>query len=228
VKRILILGATGLLGHRLYFDLGKEFQVYGSVRSLSPQMVKVFSDHPGKLHAGIDVLAPNALEKLIADVNPDVVINAVGLIKQHKSLATDMIELNGWLPWKIQQILADQGGRLIHFSTDCVFKGDKGQYTEPDFPDATDIYGRSKALGEIWDQDNALVLRTSIIGRELQNHLSLVDWFVGQAPGSVVQGFQGAIYSGLPTHTVSKFLVNLIKLAPETQWALSPILRSNR
>lgn len=215
MKRVLILGATGLLGHRLFMDLGKEFQVIGSVRQLSPKMSDLFSQFPGEIRTGVDVLMPGQLEKLVSDTRPDVVINAVGLVKQQKSTPTHMIELNAWLPWKIQQILEEKGGRLIHVSTDCVFRGDRGDYHETDLPDAQDIYGRSKALGEILDQPNVLTLRTSIIGRELQNHMSLVDWFMGRPQGETVKGFQGAVYSGFPTHSLAKVLRDLIKLAPQ-------------
>jgi dTDP-4-dehydrorhamnose reductase len=206
------------LGHRLYMDLSKEkeFQVFATVRGELPSHLSaLFGEYPGTVLSGVDVLVPDKLEVLVDELRPDYVINAVGLIKQHKCLATEMIRLNSWLPWHIQQILQKKGGRFIHFSTDCVFRGDQGNYAEQVTPDVTDIYGRSKALGEIADQTNTLCLRTSIIGRELKNHLSLVDWFLGQPVGAALHGYQGAIYTGLPTHSVAKFLVNVIKLAPE-------------
>jgi dTDP-4-dehydrorhamnose reductase len=122
------------------------------------------------------------------------------------------IALNALLPHALEEMVEQWGGWLIHFSTDCVFKGDRGAYTEEDPSDATDWYGRTKAMGEVLG-NNALTLRTSIIGRELQGHRSLVDWLLSQE-GSAVNGFTRAIYSGITTREMVNVVDLLIRERP--------------
>ncbi|HEU4455545.1 MAG TPA: sugar nucleotide-binding protein, partial [Longimicrobium sp.] len=150
------------------------------------------------------------LGEALKAARPDVVVNAVGAIKQ-KDLYAAMDEtfyLNAVLP-HLLPLLAPQA-RVIHVSTDCVFRGDRGGYTEADAPDAEDLYGRSKAAGEI-GYGRHLTLRTSIIGFETSAaHLGLVSWFLSQPPGSTLRGFTRAIYSGLPTVTLARTIRGLI------------------
>lgn len=139
----------------------------------------------------------------------DVVINCIGLIKQHDVAKqhVEAIEINALLPHKIAQLCDRVGARLIHFSTDCVFDGKAGNYLETDLPTATDLYGKSKCLGEV-DYGQHITLRTSIIGHELKSSVSLIDWFLNQK--GFVRGFSKAVFSGLPTAYVAKVLEDYV------------------
>jgi dTDP-4-dehydrorhamnose reductase len=198
--KILILGGTGMLGHRLWIELSRNHEVIAAIRGGSPFTKLKSISVP-------DVQDCAALEKLIQDFLPDVVINCIGLIKQAGEYENTIlnIELNALLPNRLAKICKNHGSRLILFSTDCVFSGKKGLYKEIDFADADDVYGRTKKLGEIDDMENVLTLRTSIIGRELRGKASLVEWFLAQE-NKQVKGFTKAIFSGFPTKTIAKIL----------------------
>lgn len=204
-KKILILGANGMLGgslHRYFTDT--ENSVVGTVRSNST--LKQLADMGFEnIISGIDVTDYEVLENTIFELNPDYVFNCVGLIKQlsQSKLPVPAIVINSLLPHKLAEICTKYDSRLVHFSTDCVFSGSTGGYIESSLPDATDLYGRSKLLGEV-SYDKHLTLRTSIIGHELNSNVSLVDWFLSQT--DTVKGFSNAIFSGLPTCYVAEFL----------------------
>lgn len=160
--------------------------------------------------AGIDVLDHDSLVQLFGRTQPDVVINCVGLIKQFASSKDPLVALplNSMFPHRLARLAAIRNTRVIHVSTDCVFAGDRGMYTEDCKADAEDLYGVSKHLGEIVDYDNAVTLRTSIIGRELASNNSLVDWFLAQE-GSV-KGYTKAIFSGLPTCELASVIKDVV------------------
>ena len=122
------------------------------------------------------------------------------------------IPVNAVLPHRLARLCALAGARLIHLSTDCVFAGDKGMYREDDLPDAQDVYGRTKLLGEV-DYPHALTLRTSIIGHELASHHSLVCWFLSQH--GPVRGYSQAIFSGLPTVEIARVIDKYVLDRPE-------------
>lgn len=156
----------------------------------------------------------DAIDSLLDRLRPSVVINCVGIIK-HRPAASESIAsitLNSLLPHRLAQTLSSWQGRLIHISTDCVFDGIRGSYTEEDATNAVDLYGRSKALGETV-RSNSLTLRTSIIGRELRSHNSLLDWFLSQNHGSVA-GYRRALWSGVTTNHLADLIVSLIALGP--------------
>jgi dTDP-4-dehydrorhamnose reductase len=205
-KKILVIGANGMLGGSIfrYFSRQDDFEVLGTLRSQSNQQ-QLLSMGFANTVAGIDVNDTAALEGVFSNFQPDVVFNCVGLIKQlaASKKAVPAIEINALLPHRLAELASHHGGKLIHFSTDCVFSGAAGMYQEQDTPDASDIYGRSKLLGEV-DYSPHLTLRTSIIGHELNSNVSLVDWFLSQQ-GSV-KGFSKAFFSGLPTIFVAKFV----------------------
>lgn len=203
--KIIVIGATGMLGYSIFSNLSEspDLEVFGTVRSLEG-LDKKFSTFD-KLINNVDVKDFQTLENALNRVKPDVVINCIGLIKQHSvsKRHVEAIEINALLPHKIAQLCDSMNAKLIHFSTDCVFDGKTGNYLESDLPTATDLYGKSKCLGEV-DYSNHLTLRTSIIGHELKSSVSLVDWFLSQS-GSV-KGFSRAIFSGLPTAYIAKLL----------------------
>jgi len=142
----------------------------------------------------------------LASIQPDIVINCIGLIKQ-LPLAGDplsAITINAQLPHRLSLICRTSHARLIHISTDCVFNGRKGMYVESDMSDAEDLYGRTKYLGEVSYRPHCITLRTSIIGHELKGKLGLVEWFLAQE--EKVNGFTKAIYSGFPTIELSRVI----------------------
>ena len=205
-KKMLILGANGMLGGSLfrYFTTDTDHNVTGTVRSerALEQLSHLGFDN---VINNVDVNNYELLEKTISKLEPDYVFNCIGLIKQlsQSKLPVSAIEINSLLPHKIAEMCNKHDSKLIHFSTDCVFNGVTGGYIETSLPDATDIYGRSKLLGEV-DYDNHLTLRTSIIGHEIESNVSLVDWFLSQSDS--VKGFSKAIFSGLPTCYIAEFL----------------------
>lgn len=185
-----------------------DWAVYGTIRSDSSK--KFFPvDIANNLLSGIDVEQYDSLLQAYAQVRPDVVINCIGLIKKFMDEEDPLhaISVNAALPHRLAKLCAVSGARLIHMSTDCVFSGEKGNYTELDVSDATDLYGKSKFLGEV-NYPNALTIRTSIIGRELQSANGLIGWFLSQE-GSC-QGFRRAIFSGFPTVVLAEIVREII------------------
>ncbi|PUE60798.1 NAD(P)-dependent oxidoreductase [Limnohabitans curvus] len=204
--RLLVLGATGMLGNAVLrlFTQSKGYQVFGSVRSSAVRQLLPIDLHPN-IFTGVDVENIDSLTHLFAVVHPDVVINCVGLVKQLAEADDPLaaIPINALLPHRLARLCEVAGARLVHMSTDCVFSGAKGNYVESDLPDAYDLYGRSKLLGEV-DYPNAITLRTSIIGHELAGNRSLIDWFLSQT--GAVQGYKNAIFSGLPTVEIARII----------------------
>lgn len=205
--RILVLGASGMLGHTVYRVIGEDPQneVIGTLRSewANRHLPKRANS---RIIAGIDVESPDQLVSAFAEARPDVVINCVGVVKQLQSAHDPLITIpiNSILPHRLANIAAAAGARLIHVSTDCVFTGAKGGYLESDAPDALDLYGRTKLLGEV-DRPNAITLRTSIIGPELENGATgLVGWFLAQQ--GKVKGFSKAVFSGFPTVALARII----------------------
>ncbi len=210
MKRILILGAYGMLGHKLLhvLDESPDCEVLATCRvrhTAGERFEKRFG------HLIIDGVTAQNLEsisKTIDSFRPDVLVNCIGIIKQLKEAKDPIpsIEINALFPHRLQKICVETGVRLVHMSTDCVFDGQRGSYTEDDCPSPRDLYGRTKLLGEIIDPP-ALTLRTSIIGHELSRGASLLDWFLSQK--SPVNGFTRAIYTGLPTVVMARVIKTL-------------------
>jgi dTDP-4-dehydrorhamnose reductase len=213
--KILVVGASGMLGSAMFRVLSAdpEHETYGSIRSTAalPHFAPPLAS---RLITGIDVESPDALHQLFSRIRPDIVINCVGLIKQ-LALADDplvALPINAILPHRLARICDLVGARLVHISTDCVFSGRQGNYKETDHPDADDLYGRSKLLGEV-DYPNAITLRTSIIGEELDSAHGLVGWFLSQQKG--VKGYTRAIFSGLPTFELARVISEFVLPRPE-------------
>lgn len=205
--KVLVLGATGMLGSVVFKQLVEDdrYEVRGTLRS--PGGLKYFTqqqqDH---LIPNVDVLNSDDLIVLLSKVKPDVVINCVGLIKQFSSAKDPLAALpvNSLLPHRLLKLCELIGARLVQISTDCVFSGKKGLYSEADVSDAEDLYGKSKYIGEIHDSTQAITLRTSIIGHELNSSNSLIDWFLAQQ--GAVKGYTKAIFSGLPTIELARII----------------------
>lgn len=205
-QKILVLGATGMLGNAVfrYFAKHTGHDVVGSVRSLNSAK-SLPTDVQSRIVAGGSVEDPDMLARLLDRVLPTMVVNCVGLVKQLEDGQDPLsaIPINSVLPHRLARLCALAGARLVHLSTDCVFSGKKGMYTEADIPDAYDVYGRTKLLGEI-DYPHAITLRTSIIGHELSGANSLIGWFLSQQ--GKVRGFNKAIFSGLPTVEIARII----------------------
>jgi dTDP-4-dehydrorhamnose reductase len=212
--RIMILGASGMLGHKLVQILTRQHDVVAAFRDSSR-----WAGHPvfgrAACVSGVDASHFDSVARAIAQARPKAVINAVGLIKQLQMAKEPLptITLNSLFPHQLAALCRDAGARLIHISTDCVFSGLRGSYTEQDLPDPVDLYGRSKLLGEL-ASPGCLTLRTSIIGRELAGGHGLVEWFLANR-GRQVSGYTHAIYSGLTTTVLSETIEWLIGHHPE-------------
>ena len=198
--RVLVLGATGMLGHKLVQVLAAsdDLDVHAAARR---PVADAWQAQRITFHAAPDLASgSHAVAQLIETCAPDVIVNAVGAIKQRDlySHVDATYYINGVLPHLLAQFASMRNARVIHFSTDCVFQGDRGNYTEADRPDVEDLYGRSKAMGEI-DYGPHLTIRTSIVGFELSGHQGLLGWFLRQPRGSKLAGYTKAIFSGLPT-----------------------------
>lgn len=208
--RVLILGASGMLGNAIFrlFSESDGFYVVGTVRS--ERSKRFFPESlQSALISGVDVENVDNLMRVVGEMSPDVVINCVGLVKQLAEADDPLaaIPINSLLPHRLAHLCAVAGARFIHMSTDCVFSGSKGMYTEIDISDAKDLYGRSKFLGEV-DYPNAITVRTSIIGHELDGARSLVGWFLSQT--GTVRGFRRAVFSGLPTVEIARLIRDCI------------------
>jgi dTDP-4-dehydrorhamnose reductase len=208
---ILIFGATGMLGHAVFQVLSsdKRLKVFGTIRSESSEKL-FFPALADNLISNVDIESDDCLKKAFEISRPDVVINCIGIIKQlsDAKVVLKTIPINTLLPHRLAALTKVFGSRLILVSTDCVFSGAKGNYSETDFPDCDDLYGRSKLLGEITDNDHVLTIRTSIIGHELRGGHSLVNWFLSQIDSA--QGYTQAIFSGLPTNELAKIILDCI------------------
>ncbi len=216
--KVLVLGVTGMLGSMLFRYLSQDdkLEVWGSLRN--PDACRYFPQSlQQRLISQIDVLDEALLEDMIARIQPTVVINCVGIIKQLAEAEDPLVVLpiNAMFPHRLQRICSAHAARLIHISTDCVFSGSKGMYREQDLSDAEDLYGKSKYIGELHNNSNAITLRTSIIGHELASKNTLIEWFLAQS-GSI-KGYTRAIFSGLPTVELSHVIKDFVLPKPELQ-----------
>lgn len=212
--RVLVLGASGMLGVAMLrvFAKSEGYTAIGAVRSVSRQLAAIADG--ASFVVGLDAESSDSLARIFAESRPDVVINAVGLIKQLAAgnAVASAVPINTLLPHRLQKLAEIAGARLIHVSTDCVFSGAKGGYLESDKADAVDVYGLSKYLGEV-AAPNVVTLRTSIIGHELASKRGLIDWFLSQRQG--VRGFTRAIFSGLPTVELARVVRDHVLPNPE-------------
>jgi dTDP-4-dehydrorhamnose reductase len=209
--KVLILGATGMLGHTLMRELAhsKSQEIFGTIRNIDLRSQSLISDFPDRIFSGIDASEFDAVSEILSRLQPNVVINCIGVIKQDPAVNDSLktITINSLLPHFLERSCAAIGARLVHISTDCVFSGNHGNYAETDNPDPLDLYGRSKLLGEVTGP-SSLTLRTSLIGHEIDSARSLVDWFLSQS--DTVHGYTQAIYSGLTTTEFGKFLQSIV------------------
>lgn len=213
--KILVFGASGMIGSAMFRVLSAktDWQVWGTLRTEDAK--RFFTeDMQSKLISGIDVGKPDALVRIFTRIRPEVVVNCIGLTKHHKEAQEPLLALpiNAMLPHRMADLCAMGRARLIHVSTDCVFAGIKGNYAEGDAPDAVDVYGQSKYLGEV-DYPHAVTLRTSTIGHELQSVHGLLEWFLSQQGNC--KGFSRAIFSGLPNIEFARVVRDVVIPRPD-------------
>jgi len=213
--KVLILGANGMLGHKMWQVLSQHFDTYVIMRQPASNYTRFEIFDLDRMRGGVDCVNFDIIGKVIREVKPDVVVNCIGIIKQvvedYDPIYT--LTVNSLFPHNLKNLCSLLKIRLIHFSTDCVFSGRKGMYIEEDDIDATDLYGLSKYLGEV-NGDNCLTIRTSVIGRELNTKNGLLDWFLSNA-GGAVKGYTNAIFSGFPTIVLVEILVKIINGFPK-------------
>jgi dTDP-4-dehydrorhamnose reductase len=209
--RVLVVGGSGMLGHRGWLEFRKRFDTWATVRRRDG-LPAIFSDP--RIISGVDATRINDVERVVASVRPTVVLNCVGVVKQLSSAKDPVIAIatNALLPHQLAGVCRSAGARFIHVSTDCVFSGRKGMYTEHDRPDADDLYGRTKLLGEVTTL-GALTIRTSMIGRELSGTTGLVEWLLSHRLGRV-DGYRRAIFSGLTTKALVSLIADVIEHHP--------------
>ena len=208
--KVLILGCTGTLGHKLYQVLTPLFDVTGTIRRSYHDISKFDFFQQSRIVPDVDAQEISRVEKVIGETGPDVVINCIGIVKQLEDKAGMMLNiwLNSLFPHQLYQICRAKGIRLIHIGTDCVFSGRKGNYQEEDPSDAEDIYGKTKHLGEV-NETGALTVRTSFIGRELNSRNGLLEWFLSNQGGKV-NGYSNAMFSGFTTLHLSRIIADII------------------
>jgi dTDP-4-dehydrorhamnose reductase len=212
--RVLILGGAGMLGHKLWQVYQDRFDTWVTVRSSYHDYTSYNLFDPQRTLGGIDAFDFDTVMRAFAQVRPQVVINCIGIIKQLSTAKDPIISLtvNALFPHRLANLCQAVGARLVHISTDCVFSGRKGMYTENDISDAEDLYGRTKFLGEVGGS-GSLTLRTSIIGRELCTTSGLVEWFLTNRGGHV-RGYTKAIYSGFTTLALARIIAEVLEQQP--------------
>jgi dTDP-4-dehydrorhamnose reductase len=209
--KVLIIGANGMLGHTLFRLLGSRFVTFATVRRQEERWHShpLFAGSDG-LIGGVEATSPETTAAAVEGVQPDVVVNCVGIVKQRDAAAdaVQSIRVNSLFPHLLARLCAELGCRLIHVSTDCVFSGRRGRYSEDDVPDPVDLYGRTKLLGEVAGP-GILTIRTSMIGRELAGRSGLLEWLLSQRGGRV-RGYRNAVFSGLTTAALARVIGALV------------------
>lgn len=207
---VLVLGASGMIGSAMFRVLSEriEWTVFGTLRSEEAKHFFPSKAACNLLH-GVDIALPDNLLRVFSRVQPDVVVNCIGLTKHHKESddALQAIPINALFPHRLAELCAVAQARLVHVSTDCVFSGAKGSYKEADVSDAQDVYGKAKFLGEV-HYPHSVTLRTSTIGHELQSQYGLLEWFLAQQ--GQCKGYRNAIFSGLPNTVFAQLVRDLV------------------
>ncbi|MEZ4814777.1 MAG: SDR family oxidoreductase [Bdellovibrionota bacterium] len=213
---ILVLGAAGMIGHQVWKKLAELYpeQVFGTLKQPVSKYSQFNLFDESKMISGLNVMDYPSVESVLNKIKPQWVINCIG-ITLRQAEAGDLekcIELNSMLPHRLEKWAQNNQAKVIHFSTDCVFDGQKGNYKEEDTPTSKDIYGKTKYLGEI-DGVNALTLRLSFFGRELEKKTEIVEWLLAQK-GKKVKGYANAFYSGVSTIRVANEVAKIIQKHP--------------
>ena len=214
--KILILGANGMFGSAVYHVLGQysAYNCIGTVRNDAKADLVPSTPH-GQIISNLDVLNETALLEVMKEVQPDLVVNCTGLIKQRPEASDPqkIFPINALFPHRLADLCQLSNARMIQFSTDCIFSGEEGNYADDAPANVSEFYGLSKYIGEVGNVPHVLTLRTSIIGHEKDSTFQLVDWFLAQK-GSV-KGYTKAIFSGFPTIVIAQILRDYVIPNPE-------------
>ncbi|MBV5340878.1 MAG: SDR family oxidoreductase [Deltaproteobacteria bacterium] len=209
-NKILVLGASGMLGHTLFSQLflSDRYDVRATARKAETLAHYFRPEMLQKIAGGVDADNFDSIVKVLGYFKPGCVINCIGIIKQLSASAEHIpaLSVNSLFPHRLAMLCKAVGARLIHISSDCVFDGMKGNYVETDASNASDLYGRTKFLGEVESYLHCVTLRTSIIGHELGTRFGLVEWFLSQT--TEVNGFTRATFSGFPTIVLADIIIN--------------------
>ncbi len=204
-----------MLGHMLVRVLSEHHQVIGTTSSQydTKSPLAHILDKTNWIDQ-VDVRNWQTVENAINHAKPNVLINCVGVIKQKMESGNimDAILINSLIPHQLAATCEKLDIRFIHFSTDCVFEGTPGIKHLTDTPNATDLYGTTKRLGEV-NYAPAITLRTGFVGRQLSGSEGLFEWVLSQK-GKTVSGYQNAIYSGLTTMALSRVIQQVIEMQP--------------
>lgn len=212
MTHVLILGVSGLIGHKLYEKLTARFEtVSGTFHGTRDRFDHYNLFKTGELIENVEAADIEATLNTIALVNPDVILNCAGITKRRPEVKTPIqaITVNALFPHRLAQWAHENKKRVIHFSTDCVFDGATGNYDEESITTAQDAYGQTKALGEL-RYDHSLTIRSSFIGQELDIHSELLDWFLQQR-GKTIKGFTQALYTGVSTIEMARVVGDIIE-----------------
>lgn len=216
--KILVVGGNGMLGHSFLMGLRARHQVKATLRGSESDYCDNNLLNSENSFFNVDVTEKNSVLAAFEQFGPEAVINATGVTKQlvDGRFPERSIAVNAMAPHQLAELCKEQSARLVQLSSDCVFSGAKGNYCETDVSDATDLYGRTKYLGEI-DQPHVITLRKSTIGLELDGKHGLVEWFLAQT--GEIKGYKNAIFSGL----FSAELVRVVEMILENYKSLSGI-----
>jgi dTDP-4-dehydrorhamnose reductase len=211
--RVLVLGASGMLGHESIRVLAPDMEVWGACRD--PGALPDLGIPKRRLLGGLDAARPDDLEAMVQAARPDLVVNAVGIVKQREEAgdAIPTITANSLWPHAVARACAAHGARMVQVSTDCVFSGARGGYTEDDVPDEPGLYGRSKLLGEIATAPHVVTLRTSIVGWQIGRPTGLFGWFAAHRD-EPLRGYRRAIFSGLTTRALTEMIRDTVLRDP--------------
>ena len=214
--RVLILGAASMLGHKLYQQYQHRYDTWATVRTSYTPFARYKLFNPERLCGGVDAVDFPAVERMLRSVRPDVIINCISSGKYTNDAADPLtsITVNALFPHQVANLSRELNARFIQISTDNIFTGRKSIYSEDDPADATDLYGRTKLLGEV-DGPDALTLRTAAIGRELNGGNGLVEWFLSNRPNSTVHGYRQSIYTGFTTVALADVIADVIDNHPQ-------------
>ena len=213
--KALILGGSGMMGHKLWQIFDPEFETFVTLRKSLSGYSQYGLFQEARTIAGVSAQELDSVARALDKVRPAVVVNCLGIVKQAEEAKDPLMTIwtNALFPHQLARLCQERDCCLIHISTDCVFSGRKGDYGENDLPDAEDLYGRTKFLGEV-SYENCLTLRTSMIGRELETSHGLIEWFLSQE-GRTVDGYTRAIFSGFTTNALSEIIAKIVDEQPE-------------
>lgn len=211
--KVLVFGAGGMIGHKMFLFLKQQgHQVFGAIRQTRKVYEKFNLFEDQEVLDQVDVVQNEKVEQILNEIKPDVILNCVGITLRKPEIKDFEYskKINSEFPHFLNSWVEQNESYLIHFSTDCVFSGKDGPYTEESLTSAEDIYGKTKSAGEV-KGTHALTLRGSMIGRELYGKTELLEWTIMQK-NKQIRGFKNAVYSGVTTQVMAELVAKLILL----------------